>query len=258
MNTRLMLLLLGLVIAGPAAADDPDIDSTLGKLIEAYGGENNLRRLDTMVQEWDLLALTSNRPGGDRRSIDFGGRLKVELTYPDKQETRILDGEVGITIFRGRPPAVASEMQRNAMRLQLMRLYSPLALRDRAAHIRLEKAGDRLILTLREHGLSADYYVNPDNWRIDKVVGTLNINGGAMQFITEYSEFAMVDGVLVHHRENKFAGGTNTAVLKLKQIEFDVEFSDEEFAPPDGEGTTVTALLRPQDPAGPELLAAVQ
>jgi hypothetical protein len=245
MNTRLMLVLLGLAIAVPAAAGEPGVDDALGRLIEVYGGERKLRKLDTMVQEWDLLALTGNRPGSDRRSIDFGGRLKVELTYPDKQETRILDGEVGIAIFRGRPPALASEMQRNAMRLQLMRLYSPLALRDRAANIRLDDAGDHLVLTLREHGLSTDYHVNTDNWHIEKIVGTLRINGGAMQFVTEYSEFAMVDGVLVHHRENKFAGGTNTAVLKLKRIEFDVEFSDEDFAPPDVKDATVTASVWP-------------
>jgi hypothetical protein len=92
MNTRQMLVLLGLVIAGPVSAGDPSVEGTLGKLIEVYGGEKNLRKLDTMVQEWDMLALKSNRPADDRRSIDFGGRLKVELTYPDKHETRILNG----------------------------------------------------------------------------------------------------------------------------------------------------------------------
>jgi hypothetical protein len=240
-----MLMMLCLAISGPVLAGDRDVDGALGKLIEVYGGEENLRRLDSMVQEWDLLALMGNRPGSDVRSIDFGGRLKVELTYPDKQETRILDGDVGIAIFRGRSPAIATEMQRNAMRLQLMRLYSPLALRDRAASVRIEDAVGHLVLTLREHGLSTDYHVNTDNWHIDKVVGTLRINGGAMQFVTEYSEFAMVDGVLMHHRENKFAGGTNTAVLKLKRIEFGVEFSDEDFAPPDGEDATVTASVWP-------------
>jgi hypothetical protein len=245
MNPRLILVLLLLAISGPVFAGDRDVDGVLGKLIEVYGGEKNLRKLDSMVQEWDLLALMGNRPGSDIRSIDFGGRLKVELTYPDKQETRILDGDVGIAIFRGRSPAIATEMQRNAMRLQLMRLYSPLALRDRAASVRIDDAGDYLILTLREHGLATDYHVNTDNWHIDKVVGTLRINGGAMQFVTEYSEFAMVDGVLMHHRENKFAGGTNTAVLKLKRIEFGIEFSEEDFAPPDGEDATVTASVWP-------------
>ncbi len=246
MKARLILVLLGLGICVPTIAGAADINDALEKLVEVYGGEENLRKLDTMVQEWDLLALTSNRPGNDKRTIDYSGRLKVELTYPDKQEIRILDGDVGIAIFQGRPAAIASEMQRSAMRLQLMRLYSPLALRDRAASLDLDESGDELVLTLREHGLVTQYYVNPETWHIDKVIGPLNINGGAMQFVTEYSEFAMVEGVLVHHRENKFAGGTNTAVLKLKRIEFGMEFDDEEFAPPDDEDATVTASLWPQ------------
>jgi hypothetical protein len=244
MNTRQMLVLLGLVIAGPVSAGDPSVEGTLGKLIEVYGGEKNLRKLDTMVQEWDMLALKSNRPADDRRSIDFGGRLKVELTYPDKHETRILNGDVGIAIYKGRPPAVASEMQRDAMRLQLMRLYTPLSLRDRVDALGVSSSEDYIVLTLREHGLLTEYFVNSETWRIEKTVGTLHVRGMGMQFVTEYSEFAMVDGVLMHHRENKFAGGTNTAVLKLRNIEFDVEFTDEDFALPDEEDATVTASAR--------------
>jgi hypothetical protein len=220
-----------------------DIDGTLAKLIESYGGETNLRRLDSMVQDWDLLALKGNRPGNDRRSIDFGGRLKVELTYAKKQETRILNGDVGIAIFHGRPPAVASEMQRDAMRLQLMRLYSPLALRDRVDALHVSSTGDYIVLGLREHGLLTEYFVNPETWRIDKTVGTLHVRGMGMQFVTEYSEFAMVGGILVPHRENKFAGGTNTAVLKLRNIEFDVAFDDDIFEQPDEQDAPVTAML---------------
>jgi hypothetical protein len=76
-----------------------------------------------------------------------------------------------------------------------------------------------------------------------KVVGTLSVNGATMQFVTEYSEFSMVDGVLVHHRENKFVGGMNTAVLRLRRAETDVEFDDDEFAPRRNETGPIIALL---------------
>jgi len=62
-------------------------------------------------------------------------------------------------------------------------------------------------------------------------VGRLLMNGASMQFVTEYSEFAMVDGVLVPHRENKFVGAMNTAVLRLQRITVDAEFDDAEFEP---------------------------
>jgi hypothetical protein len=232
MTCRLIVLLLGLALSGHAFCGSSDAANVLAKMITAYGGEKQLRRGDTMIQEWDMFAL-----------IDFGGRLKVELTYPDKHETRILNGDVGIAIYKGRPPAVVSEMQRDAMRLQLMRLYTPLTLRDRVDALGVSSSEDYIVLTLREHGLLTEYFVNSETWRIEKTVGTLHIRGMEMQFVTEYSEFAMVDGVLMHHRENKFAGGTNTAVLKLRNIEFGVKFDDEIFEAPKEQESSLTATL---------------
>jgi hypothetical protein len=62
-------------------------------------------------------------------------------------------------------------------------------------------------------------------------MGKLSVNGTAMRFVTEYSDHATVDGVLVHHRENKWVGSMNTAVLRLQRITVDAEFDDEEFEP---------------------------
>jgi hypothetical protein len=183
------------------------------------------------VQEWDLLALTRNQQGSDKRSVRLPEQLKVELTYPNKQETRVLNGDAGYAIFDDRAPAAASAMQTSAMRLQLMRLYSPLTLRDKRDALELSPGDGYLTLTLREHGLQADYVVSSDSWHIVKVVGQLSVNGAAMQFVTEYSEFSMVDGVLVHHRENKYVGGMNTAVLRLQRITVDADFDDDEFEP---------------------------
>ena len=78
-----------------------------------------------------------------------------------------------------------------------------------------------------------DYFVNATNWRIEKVVGSLAINGSIMQFLTEYSDFTFRDGVLVHRHENKFAGGVNTAVLQLRQITLDADLQDADFLPGD-------------------------
>ena len=66
---------------------------------------------------------------------------------------------------------------------------------------------------------------------IEKVVGGLAINGAEMQFVTEYSNFAFRDGVLVHQQENKFAGGVNTAKLKLRSITLDADLGEADFIP---------------------------
>jgi hypothetical protein len=122
-------------------------------------------------------------------------------------------------------------MQRDAMRLQLMRLYSPLTLRDRIQSLSLIEQGDLLALSLGENGVHVHYLVNKETWRIEKVAGSLMMNGHEIQFLTEYSDFAVVEGVLMHHKENKFANGMNTAVLQLRQITLEADLDDKRFEP---------------------------
>jgi outer membrane lipoprotein-sorting protein len=243
MSIRLNLVVLGIVVLAPVGACAEPIADVLEQMIEAYGGEENVRKLDSMVQEWDLLALTRNQQGSDKRSVRLPEQLKVELTYPDKQETRVLNGDSGYAIFDDRAPTAASAMQTGAMRLQLMRLYSPLTLRDKHDALELSNSDGYVVLTLREHGLQTDYVVSADTWHIVKVMGKLSVNGAAMRFVTEYSDHAMVDGVLVHRRENKWVGSMNTAVLRLKNIEVDAEFDDEEFEPVENRTDPVIARI---------------
>jgi hypothetical protein len=243
MQFRLILIVLGVVLWAPGGVRAASLADVLESMIEAYGGEENVRKLDSMVQEWDLLALTRNQQGTDRRSIRLSGQLKVELTYPDKQETRVLDGDKAYAVFDDREPAPASNMQRGAMRLQLMRFYSPLTLRERIDALSLSEGDGYLALTLKQDELQAEYFVDTETWHIAKVVGTLTVGGATMQFVTEYSEFSEVDGALVHYRENKFVGRMNTAVLRLRRVEVGVDFGDDEFSPHRNETDPVVAAL---------------
>ena len=126
------------------------------------------------------------------------GQLRVELTYPDRKETRVLNQADSDVIFGDRPAAIATAAQRDAMRLQLMRLYSPLHLRDRRDSVSLTLDGEYCALSLQEGGLRSDY---------------------------------LVDGVLMHQKENKFAGNVNTAVLQLRQIELQARLENDVFLP---------------------------
>lgn len=228
---RLAVIALLLMIPHTICAESLDKQAVLQRIIDAYGGEKNLRKLDTVVQEWGFVALMGNRHGTDIRSIRIPDQLRVELRYPNKTETRILNGEQGYVVFDEKAVKPAAPPQRDAMRLQLMRLYSPLVLSDKSKSVTLVIQGNHCALSLLENGVRADYLVNQDTWRIEKVVGTLTINDAEMQFLTEYSDFKFVDGVLVHQKENKFAGGMNTAKLQLRGVTFDASLDDETFMP---------------------------
>ncbi len=228
---HLTLSFLLLIFSGPGYSQSLDMDTVLEQIISAYGGEENLHKLDSHIQEWAVVALMGNRHGSDVRTIRIPDQLKVELTYPGKTETRIVNREASHVIYGGAPAKIAVQPQRDAMRLQLMRLYSPLVLRDRRDSLTLSAEGDSCALSLVENDVRVDYLINTNNWHIEKVVGSLAINGSEMQFLTEYSNFTFRDGVLVHEKENKFAAGVNTAVLQLKRITLDTDLGDTDFLP---------------------------
>ena len=131
MFSRFFILIMLVVVFRPGLTQGDDVRSVLDQLVQNYGGETNLRKMDSMVQEWDLTAMMGNRHGTDTRSIRAPGQLRVELVYPNKSETRVIDGDNAFVIFGGAAPEKVTGMQADAMRLQLMRLYSPLMLRDK-------------------------------------------------------------------------------------------------------------------------------
>lgn len=226
---RVGLLFLLLIFSSAACSESLGLDAVMERLIDSYGGESSLRKLQNQVQEWDMIAVRSHRQGTDVRTIRAPNQLKVELTYPDKTETRIFNGEESYVRFNGGPVKTVVEAQRDAMRLQMMRLYSPLLLRDRLDSLTMTAHGENLILSLFDHGVSVDYVVSTENWRIEKVIGTLPIQGSTMQFLTEYADFTMRDGVLIHKQEKKFAGNVNTALLQLRDITLDADLDDANF-----------------------------
>ena len=228
---NLTIACLLLAFASHVHSEEVGLEPLLEQIIVAYGGEENLRKLNSHIQQWDVVALTRGSHGTDTRQVRVPDQLKVELSYPDRKETRVVNGEVGYYTYHRAPPRMASQPQKDAMRLQLMRLYSPLVLRDKLGSLSLETQGEFRVITLFEQGVRADYFVNGATSRIEKVVGSLAMNGIEMQFRTEYSNFAFREGVLVHLKENKFAGGVNTAVLQLRQITLDANLEEADFIP---------------------------
>jgi hypothetical protein len=228
---RIVIVFLIFTLPGSVGAQSLDLGAALENLVEAYGGEQNLRKLDSQIQEWAVVALTSNRHGSDVRVIRAPQQLRVELRYPHKSETRIINGETSYVSYGDAPAREAIHPQSDAMRLQLMRLYSPLVLRDKRNDLALTIHGEYCALTLLEHGLRVDYMINMANWHIEKVIGSMSINGSDMRFLTEYSDFMTQDGVLIHQRERKYAGAVNTAVLQLDRITLNADLNDENFQP---------------------------
>lgn len=58
---RLILLPFLLVVPFITQANNADLGHVPDRLVENYGGVENLRKLDNMVQQWDMVAFMGNR-----------------------------------------------------------------------------------------------------------------------------------------------------------------------------------------------------
>ncbi len=224
MKHKLALVYISLItlfISLNLSANSSSADTVVKQMISSYGGAEALEKLNNPYQQiWRLNAIAKNTQGNDLRNIALPEKLQVELTYPDSSETRILFGDHGLKIYNDTRQVKAEGPMLDSMRLQRMRLYSPLMLQERIANITLSEKDGRYCLTLKENGLVTDYHVNKKTHLIEMVIGTLQMGGMTMQFRTEYHDYKAKEGVMLPHREIKYAGNVNTAVLTLLATRF--------------------------------------
>ena len=219
MRKLFVLFILVFFYAIPASGETVKIEKLLDQMINAYGGEENLKKLNTYRQEWNLTAAMSGEKGLDRRSVALPNRLRVELVYFSHNELRILKGDRGLKIYNRTQKEKVKSPGLDAMKLQRMRLYHPLILKERLSNSRLTQKEGLPVIILSEKGLITEYYINSSTFMIEKVIGLIKTGGMSMEFKTLYSDFRKEEGVVLPHKEVKFAGATNTAVLTLKKIE---------------------------------------
>jgi len=111
------------------SAGELNKDSILSKMVDAYGGSEALSNAVSYTQHWRVVRGTDGVEGTDTRRVTLPDRLYVKLSYPDRSETRILEGSVGIKVFNNRDKRQVSGPMLDAMKVQLMRLYTPLQLK---------------------------------------------------------------------------------------------------------------------------------
>lgn len=192
-------------------------DEILNKMINVYGGEKNIIKMNSYEQIWLIEAKAGSSNGSEHRRVSLPSSLSTELTYPDKKETRTLINGYGVKEF-GDKKVVAKGPMLDAMKLQLMRLYNPLVLKNRAENIELGSDDANYILTLKEGELETKYFVSKREYLIEKVVGKLSFGAQSMEFVTLYKDYEKQEGVMMPTTEVKYAGEVNTAVMKLQAL----------------------------------------
>jgi hypothetical protein len=230
-----MPLLAVVLAAAPAAPPaDPAVGALVEKVIEAYGGKAALEKFPVMVQEGEVTAHQASDVGRVLRIHESPRRLRVAIAYPGSPaEQRILDGARGWRDGRevsGTPPHVAMMLQAARMELPVSLLANLERLIDEGT---VEREGKKLraLTLLLGDGLALTAEIDPGSGRILRAVARMPGGVGNLEFVTAYSEFRKVSGVLVPFREENFVQGRHSGTTEIRTVEFLAEAPTGVFRP---------------------------
>ncbi len=225
---------LTLAAVAPSARSG-DVAALVQRCVDAYGGKGAVARAARSRVEGTVtsLVLHPGEVGRIVRDYERPGRLRVEIGYPgDPPEVRVVDGGKG---WRNGEEATGPRL--DAMILQASRLDLPALLRAWQAKVKDGGAGDvdgrkvRLLAIEPAPGLLVEAAIEPRTGRILRSRGASTSGPVPLEFVTTYSEFKTVEGVLVPMREENWANGKSTGVTKIRKVSFPRAFTAGTFRP---------------------------
>jgi hypothetical protein len=192
------------------------------KSVAHYGGEEALRKAVSFREEGLVASMMQGR-GNLVREFRYPDKLKVTIAYGAKIETRIFDGKRG---WRQGKEVTGSPL--DAMVLQAARHALPLLLLDRRGAVvdrGTDTFEDREVRVLElpvGEKLVVTAEIDTATGRIVRSAGRGG-NGGAMggplEFLTTYTAFRTVEGVVFPVREVNYANGFVTGETLLNRVE---------------------------------------
>jgi hypothetical protein len=230
-----LFFLFFLSCAFSSAAASGDIDRLVAQAVKAYGGEKALRNGSAVRHTGQVTSLMRGGAAGSIvREFERPDRLRVVIRYGAETEDRVYDGKTG-----WRQGKVVTGPPLDAMVLQAARMGLPLILLDRKGDLvdRGPTAHEGMDLRALElplgNGLALAVEIDPASGRIVRSSGKGGDMGGGvpMEFVTRYTDYRMVDGLLHPFREGNFANGFVTGETTLSKVEVLKSFPPGTFRP---------------------------
>jgi hypothetical protein len=211
-----------------------DLPALVRRCVEAYGGKAAIARSARSRQEGTVTSLLHpGEKGRMGRAYERPRRLRVEVAYPrGGGEVRVLAGTRG-----WRDGEEVSGPRLAAMLLQAARMDLPALLSSAGANVvaagTLELGGKKLRVLAIEPapGLVVEAAIDPATGRILRSRGASRDPAAPIEFVTTYSDFRTVAGVLVAMREENWANGRSTGETVLEKVEFPTALPRETFEP---------------------------
>lgn len=204
-------------IASGAEPADDIVERVLG----AYGGMENWASAESVSETGRVSSTMRNTDSPIARSYRYPGTLRVEVGREGGAEIRKLNGGKG---WRGETEVTGPQL--DAMVLQAARMALPRILADPTSKVKdhgeVERDGTKYHELEVELPNKLSLVVQIDaGWHIVRSIGrapSLQFGTGKLEFVTDYLDFRLVDGLLFAFHEINYAQGTKTGVTKLDKI----------------------------------------
>ena len=222
MRTVLFLsIVLAALLPRPASAED-SLDAVIARTIHVYGGEAALRQVVALRQTGQITSRMRGGVGDTVREFERPDKLRVVTRYGTDTESRIVDGKSG-----WRQGQFVAGAPLDAMVLQAARFNLPLWLLDRKAQLvdngtkTIEGHPVRALELPVAPGLMLTIDIDVASGMIVRTSGRGGQmpNGAPMEFITRYTDFRVVGGILFPFHEWSYANGFVTGDSILMKIE---------------------------------------
>ncbi len=222
--------------AGTAHAADT-ADGIVAHVLATYGGAEAIGRVKTVAAHGTITDYFSDREGVYSRYAERPGKLRVEITYDDGGELRILnDGSAWQSGENGLVPA--RPMTYRSMVYQYTYLDLPMGFADHSVPVSYggrELVGGREVYLLKvtpAHSPEIRVYIDAKSYLIRRVAATfrMGIMGGS-ELATEYGDFRPESGVLFPHLLTNYAGNIKLSEITLPRIRINAVLPASLFRP---------------------------
>jgi hypothetical protein len=194
----------------------------VSKIIDAYGGKEQLAKVSTVSAEGCIKSFFSKDEGTYYRYMKRDRKLYVDIKYSRTAEKRILNGDKG---YRGSGGDVseAKGPSYDAMVYQYNQLDLPYGFIDntfKVTYLRKDSLHgvDVEVLKLEDkYKHEIEVYVNSKDFLILKVIGMFAKGDSTMSLVAEFSGYKKVAGILLPFKITNYADSTKISETEIKQ-----------------------------------------
>jgi len=244
--TLMLLCAIAVLAAIPSLADDLTIEEIIASNLEAKGGEEAWKALET-----GKMTGTMQMGGGAAGAMEMPftvefkkpHRIRLEFTMQGMTAVQAFDGEIGWAILPFLGKTEAEEMAEDQVKqLKNQADFEGSLVDYKEKGHTVELIGQEEVdgtpaykLKVTRADGDVDYLYLDEEYFVEfKMESTREVQGNEVTISTVLGDYKEVDGLLfAHSMEMAFGGGEAQQVITIEKIELGIDIPDEKFAMPE-------------------------